>query len=293
MKPAAFAYTAPKTTAEVLALLAQYGADARILAGGQTLGPMLNMRIATPAVLVDINRITDLKPPAPAGGNVMTHALVRQRDALEDQSLGSKVPLVQMMLPFVGHYQTRNRGTLCGSLAHADPTAELPLALLTLGGWLHLASAKRKRKVAAADFFIGPLTTERGEDEMIIAAEWPAAGPEMRFAFREIGAHNSHSALCACAISARLDDRGRVQALTIGITAVSDRPLLVDTWRFLNAKIDAPWRQAVAEQARTSLTFVDDLHASAHYRRHITGVLIERCLSHILGNDRVAQSHPA
>lgn len=293
MKPSAFAYAAPKTTAEVVALLAQHGADARILAGGQTLGPMLNMRIATPLVLIDINRVTDFKTPAPAGSNVITHALIRQRDALEDLSLGSKVPLLPMMLPFVGHYQTRNRGTLCGSLAHADPTAELPLALLTLGGWVHLASAERNRKVAASDFFIGPLTTERGEDEMIIAAEWPAAAPGTRFAFREIGAHNSHSALSACAISARLDDAGLVQSLTVGITAVSDRPLLLDTWRFLNAKNDTSWRQSVAEAARTSLEFVDDLHASVHYRRHITGVLIERCLADILGNDSVAEAHPA
>ena len=285
MKPAPFAYAAPTTTAEVLALLAQHGADARILAGGQTLGPMLNMRIATPRLVIDVNRLADLKAPAPAARTVMTHALLRQRDALENAALGADVPLLAMAMPYVGHYQTRNRGTVCGSIAHADPTAELPLILLTLGGWVHLASARTSRKVAAADFFLGPLTTDRGEDEMIVAAEWPTAAPGMRFAFREIGAHNSHSALSACAVGARLDDAGLVQDLAIGITAISDRPVLLDTWRFLNARNDPAWRRSIAEAARATLEFVDDLHASSHYRRHVTGLLIERCLADIARDD--------
>jgi 2-furoyl-CoA dehydrogenase FAD binding subunit len=282
MKPAPFAYVAPETTADALTLLARYGADARILAGGQTLGPMLNMRIATPAVLIDINRIADLKTPTLPDDSVAMTALTRQRDALEDAALMSAVPLLPMVLPFVGHYQTRNRGTVCGSLAHADPTAELPLALLTLGGWVHLASTRGTRRVSASDFFTGPLTTDRMEDEMIIAAEWPRAASGARFAFREIGAHASHAALCACAVSLRRDVAGAVKALTVGVSAVSDRPVIIDTWRFLDNRPDPAWRNAIADGARRSLTFVDDLHASAQYRRHITGVLIERCLSDIL-----------
>jgi 2-furoyl-CoA dehydrogenase FAD binding subunit len=286
VKPAPFAYAAPSTVAEALELISDSSTDARIIAGGQTLGPMLNMRIATPSLLVDINRIRDLTAPAGPGSSVMIDALARQSDVLASASIRASVPLLSFALPFVGHYQTRNRGTVCGSIAHADPSAELPLALLTLGGCIHLASAERRRKIAAIDFFIGPLTTERSADEMIVATEWPVAARGAQFSFREIGMHGSHSALCACAISADFDEAGTIRSLAIGVAAVSDRPVLVDTWEFLNSAGDSEWCASVAASAKAKLSFIDDLHASARYRRHITGVLIERGLADVIEGNR-------
>ncbi|MEK7878021.1 MAG: FAD binding domain-containing protein [Pseudomonadota bacterium] len=291
MKPAAFAYAAPTLVAEVLDLLARYGADARVLAGGQTLGPMLNMRMVTPSVLIDINRLTDLQSIVLAGSGAMMGAQVRQRDALESDIVGRTVPLLRDVLPYVGHYQTRNRGTVCGSIAHADPTAELPLALLTLKGTVHLASAKRRRQVAAADFFLGVLTTARQQDEFIVAVEWPNATPRARFAFEEVSV--AHVAVVACAAGAEINDAGIVTKLDIGLTGISDRPLAIDTWPYLNAKPGPAWHKDIAACVRSTLPYVDDLHASAAYRRHVAGFLVERCLAEVVamapGEERVVR----
>lgn len=278
MKPAAFSYASPDRVEEALELLAENGADARVLAGGQTLGPMLNMRIATPALLIDINRITDF----PKSTAEITSALYRQGAVFSDAALINAVPLLAKVMPYVGHYQTRNRGTLCGSVAHADPTAELPLALLTLGGSVLLASRKKTRKIAAKDFFLGPLTTARQPNELLLYVEWPKAAPGERFGFCEVGAHKSHSAIAACAISSIRDDNGVIRSLSIGVTAIADRPLLLDTWPYLNVSPTRTWIHDIVNNARNTLPFVNDMHASAEYRRHLTGVLIDRCLSETL-----------
>lgn len=278
MKPAAFAYASPERVEEALQVLADTGSDARVLAGGQTLGPMLNMRIVTPALLIDINRIADF----PASGATATSALYRQNAVFADAALTAAVPLLAQVMPYVGHDQTRNRGTVCGSIAHGDPTAELPLALLTLGGSVVLASRRKTRTVAAQDFFLGPLTTDRQPDELLVEVKWPRAAPGELFAFREVGAHRSHSAISSCAIAAVLDDGGTVRALTIGVSAIADRPLLVDTWRHLNAAPTESWIADIVEGARAALPFVSDMHASAQYRRHLTGELIRRALNDIL-----------
>jgi 2-furoyl-CoA dehydrogenase FAD binding subunit len=281
VKPAPFAYASPDSLVEALQLLNEFGSEARVLAGGQTLGPMLNMRIATPSLLIDINRLRELPAPTASAGTCVTAALYRQGRVFGDRALAESVPLLRQAMPFVGHYQTRTRGTICGSIAHADPTAELPLVLLTLGGWVHLASTKTTRKVAARDFFLGVLTTDRRPDEMITSVEWPAARPDQRFAFREIGAHRSHAALCGSAVAARVDAAGIVRELSIGLTAIADRPMLLDTWPFLNVRPDDCWRAEIAQAIRQSLTFASDLHASADYRRHVAGVLVARCLDEI------------
>jgi 2-furoyl-CoA dehydrogenase FAD binding subunit len=278
VKPAAFSYASPDGVEEALHVLAETGTDARVLAGGQTLGPMLNMRIVTPALIIDINRIKDF----PRSTAERTSALYRQGAVLSDVALADAVPLLAKVMPYVGHYQTRSRGTVCGSVAHADPTAELPLALVTLGGSVLLASRKKTRKVAAKDFFLGPLTTDRRPDELLLQVEWPSAAIGQRFAFRELGAHKSHSAISACAVSSMLDDEGIIRSLSIGVTAIADRPLLVDTWPYLNVNPTASWIDDIVSNARRSLPFVSDMHASAEYRRHLTGVLIGRCLADIL-----------
>jgi len=284
MKPAPFSYAAPRSVDEALDLLARHGADARLLAGGQTLGPMLNMRIATPSVLIDMNRIGGWKLPRRASPqSVLTHALVRQREGTAPDGIFAEVPLARMTMPFVGHYQTRNRGTICGSIAHGDPTAELPLALLVLDGTVHLASAKRSRAVPARNFYIGPLTTERAPEELVLAVEWPILA-DTRFAFHEVGVHGTHSTLCAAAVAMRTDEAGRVADLRVGLTAIADRPLLLDTAPFIGELPGAGWRLAICEAVRSSLGFVSDMHASADYRRHVAGVLTGRCLAELISD---------
>jgi len=288
MKPAPFSYAAPRSVGEALELLARYGADARILAGGQTLGPMLNMRIATPSVLVDINRIAGWKLPRRASAqSVLTHALIRQREGIAPDGIFAEVPLARMMMPMVGHYQTRNRGTVCGSIAHGDPTAELPLALLVLDGTVHLASAKGSRAVPARNFYIGPLTTERTPEELVVAVEWPILA-DTRFAFREVGVHGTHSTLCTAAVALRTDEAGRVADLRVGLTAIADRPLLLDTAPFIGEVPNDDWCRAICDAVRSSLSFVSDMHASAEYRRHTAAVLTERCLAE-LTSDRAGE----
>jgi len=282
MKPAPFAYAAPDVVAEATELLARHGAEARVLAGGQTLGPMLNMRIVSPAVVVDINGVKDFDGIRNLTSSVLTGATVRQRDALESPDIAKKIPLLAAALHHVGHYQTRNRGTLCGSIAHADPCAELPLVLLTLGGKVHLVSARGRRTVAAADFFIGTLTTARRPDELIAAVEWPVLPDAAGDGFEEIGPRRSHFAMISCAVTVRVDPSGRVVALAIGLGGAADCPVLVDTWAYLGVAPDTTWRSAVMDHVRSFLRYPDDLHASGAYRRHVAGFLADRCLERAL-----------
>src|SRR5204862_5860098 len=164
-------YYRPQALSEAVALLSDMGDEATILAGGMTLGPMLNLRVARPRAVIDISRIPALKTISVQSNVVLTGAGVTQSDALRSEVIQREVPLLAMALPWVGHFQTRNRGTLGGSVAHADPSAEIPLCLVVTGGSVLLRSRKRERRVKAADFFVVALTTERQPDEIILALE--------------------------------------------------------------------------------------------------------------------------
>src|SRR6516165_1382600 len=185
MKPAAFDYVRAESLDEALEVLRNEGGDARIIAGGQSLMPILNMRLAKPRVLVDIMRLEELRKIEPRRGRIAVGAAVRQAELLEWPSLDRELNLLSLTLPWTGHVQTRSRGTICGSIAHADPSAELPLALLALGGEIVLRSAKKRRRVAARDFFRGVMTTDRNDDELIEAVEFPATDGG-RCGFREV-----------------------------------------------------------------------------------------------------------
>ena len=173
MKPAAFDYVRAETLEEALSVLASEGGDAQIIAGGQSLMAMLNTRLAKPKVLIDIMRLKELDRIEATSAAVTVGAGVRQRALLGWPPLAEKLNLVALALPWTGHVQTRSRGTICGSIAHADPSAEMPLALLALGGEVHLRSAKRHRKLAAGEFFTGMMSTARSADEMIEAVSFP------------------------------------------------------------------------------------------------------------------------
>jgi 2-furoyl-CoA dehydrogenase FAD binding subunit len=258
VKPAPFDYVRAETLDEALDVLAREGGEARVLAGGQSLLPMLNMRLARPQVVVDIMRVPALKTVEDRGGSLVVHAGVRQVTVERRPGLAKSQPLLAAALAWIGHAQTRSRGTFCGSVAHADPSAELPLVLTALGGEIHLRSRRAARKVAAEAFFAGMMVTDRHDDELIEAVSFPNARPGTGYAFREIGRRHGDFAIVACA--AVVD--GASARLAIG--GVADRP----TVKTLPLPGSAGLDEALDDFA-WSLEARDDLHASARYRREL------------------------
>jgi 2-furoyl-CoA dehydrogenase FAD binding subunit len=257
LKPAAFAYVRADSLEEALAVLAQEGDEARILAGGQSFMPMLNMRLAKPKVLVDIMRVGALDRIEAKNGEVVIGAGVRQARLLARKGLGESLPLVALVLPWVGHVQTRSRGTICGSIAHADPSAELPLAFVALKGTAHLRSAKGRRKMPAEDFTTGIMATARADDELIEAISLPVAQGEGH-AFREIARRHGDFAIVACAAIVSKT------AIRFAVGGVADRPIARDWPRLEGSALDDALNVFAYElEAR------DDLHASARYRRDL------------------------
>jgi 2-furoyl-CoA dehydrogenase FAD binding subunit len=292
VKPAPFAYARPSTLAQALDVLARMGSDARVLAGGQSLAAMLNMRLVTPALLLDINRIAGLDEIAVASDVVVTGATVRQVDALNSAVVREAVPLLSRALPLVGHYQTRNRGTLCGSIAHADPAAELPLALLVLGGQIELASTSGRRRVAAETFFRSALTTTRGPQEIVTALRWPRRRPRAGYAFREFSVRHGDYAIVAAACRVQLDGKGRIEDLALGLGGVGERPILVETTPFDGAALERDVAAEAGAAAARAGEPHNDLQASAAYRRHLAGSLgrsvVAEALAQAVGSQHAA-----
>jgi 2-furoyl-CoA dehydrogenase FAD binding subunit len=263
MKPRRFDYVRPATVAEVLAVLAAHGEAAKVLAGGQSLMAMLNLRLLEPAVLIDIARLEELDyikvvGDKVAGGKVEVGAAVIQNRLKDWPELAAKLPLLAKALPFVGHFQTRNKGTVCGSVAHADPSSEIPLTLATLGGEVVLRSRRGIRTLAAADFQRGMLTTAREPDELITAVRFPIQSSR-RVAFREVA--RRHGDFAIIAIAAQVESATTVR---VGIGGIADRPAV------RRIVIDGA---GAAEAAFAALAWdlegYDDLHASARLRRDL------------------------
>ena len=257
MKPRPFDYIRPETVDEALALLAEHGEDARILAGGQTLIAMLNLRVVEAPVLIDITRIRELDAIREVDGTVEIGATVTQNRLLQWPSLVEKLPLLHAVLPFVGHFQTRNKGTVCGSIAHADPASEIPLALALLGGQVMLRSQKGARTLSANEFQQGMLLTARGSDELITAVRFPIVNA--RVAFREVA--RRHGDFAIVAIAAAAENR---ESIRIGIAGMADRPAV----RSLQVDGAASLQHAI-ERLAWELEGYDDIHASARMRRDL------------------------
>jgi len=257
MKPAPFAYVRADSLEEALAVLAQEGDEARILAGGQSFMPMLNMRLARPKALVDIMRVSALDRIEEKRGEVIIGAGVRQARLLARKGLTESLPLVALILPWIGHVQTRSRGTICGSIAHADPSAELPLALVALKGTVHLRSAKGRRKMPGEDFITGMMATARADDELIEAISLPAARGEGH-AFREIARRHGDFAIVACAAIVSK------KAIRLAVGGVADRPVARDWPRLEGSALDDALNSFAYD-----LDARDDIHASARYRRDL------------------------
>ncbi len=258
MKPRRFDYVRPDNADQAVAVLAEYGEDASVLAGGQSLMAMLNLRLAEPAVLIDVASLKELDYIRVAGNMIEVGAAVTQNRLKDWPELAGKLPLLAAALPFVGHFQTRNKGTVCGSIAHADPSSEIPLVLATLGGEVVLRSHRGARVLAAADFQRGALTTAREPDELIMAVRFPVQ-PTTRVAFREVA--RRHGDFAIVAVAACVEDRNTVR---IGVGGVADRPAA------RRARIDGAAAAAdIFESLAWELEGYDDLHASARLRRDL------------------------
>jgi 2-furoyl-CoA dehydrogenase FAD binding subunit len=258
MKPRRFDYVRPDSADEAVAVLAEYGDAASVLAGGQSLMAMLNLRVAEPAVLIDIARLDELDYVRVADDRVEVGAAVTQNQLKDWAELGSTLPLLAAALPFVGHFQTRNKGTVCGSIAHADPSSEIPLVLATLGGEVLLRSQTGTRVLAAGEFQRGMLTTARAADELIVAVRFPTQSAR-RVAFREVA--RRHGDFAIIAVAAYVEDDN---TLRIGIGGVADRPA-VRRERLDGAADVRDMFEALARE----LEGYDDLHASARLRRDL------------------------
>ena len=208
MKPRPFDYARPDTVDEAVALLAEHGDEARILAGGQSLMAMMNLRLADPAMLIDIARIAELGHIRDLGDKIEVGAAVTQNKLLAWPDLKTKLPLLAAALPYVGHFQTRNKGTVCGSIAHADPSSEIPLSLATLEGEVVLRGKRGERVLKAKDFQLDMLTTAREGDELIVAVRFPVHGKGV--AFREVA--RRHGDFAMVAVAALIEGKGSVAA---------------------------------------------------------------------------------
>ncbi|MGH6708796.1 MAG: FAD binding domain-containing protein [Bradyrhizobium sp.] len=257
MKPAAFDYIRAASLDEALGVLSNEGSDARVIAGGQSLLAMLNMRLARPKVLVDIMRIGTLDRIEESGGDIVIGAGVRQASLLAWDQLKAKLPLIALALPWAGHVQTRSRGTICGSIAHADPSAEMPLTLAALDGAVHLRNAKRRRRVAAREYITGMMSTARADDEMIEAVSFPVAGGQGH-AFHEVARRHGDFAIVGCAAVVT------AKGIRFAVGGVADRPEARDWPRLDGSALDDALNAFAYE-----LDARDDVHATARYRREL------------------------
>jgi len=281
MKAPPFEYARAASLDEACALLRAHGDDAKLLAGGQSLVPMMAMRLLRPAWLVDINEIAVLKTVAVEAEGVRTAACARQVDLERDAALGARVPLLHQALAWVGHVQTRNRGTVGGSLAHADPCAELPLVAQLLGAQMQLRSARGVRSIEARAFFEGPMSTALAPDECLEAVRWPAwPEPRVGSAFTELATRHGDFAMVSAAAQIALDADGRCLRVALGLGGVGMTPLAFPALaqRLVGTRPSKSDFDDLAREAAAQCEPSDDLHASAAYRRHVARVLATRAL---------------
>lgn len=279
MKLPPFDYACPATLPEAIQLLASHD-DAKAIAGGQSLVPMLAFRLAQPSLLVDLRKLADLRGIRISDQGVTLGAMVRWRDIEDDARLETAHPLLKAAIAHVAHYQIRNRGTVGGSIAHADPAAEMPGIAVTCDAEIAVVGKSGARVIPASDFFEGALTTALTSDEIIVEIRLPAWPAGRRWGFQEFARRRGDFAMAAAAVFYDQDERGKARNVHVGVIGVGDRPLrLTAVEEVLNgqsideatiAKADAATSAAVDPQ--------DDIHASAAYRRSLVGTMVERAL---------------
>jgi carbon-monoxide dehydrogenase medium subunit len=289
MKPAPFEYFAPTDMAEALDVLARYGDEAKILAGGQSLMPLMNMRLARPRMLVDINRLAELAHISlGADGALAVGALTRQRAVERATVAQTHNPLLAAVMPYLGHVQIRNRGTIGGSVVHADPAAELPALCLALETEFVLRSAARQRTVKAADFFLTYLTTAIEPDEMLVDIRFPAWNPQWRWGFQEVCRRQGDFALVGAVAMLQMDADAICQAARLAMFGVGGAPVRPQRVEELlsGQRLDVRVLDQVAHAVAAELEPDADMHASAEYRQEVGGVVARRALEAALGQAR-------
>jgi carbon-monoxide dehydrogenase medium subunit len=281
MKLPPFDYARPTSVAEAVALLAAHGGEAKALAGGQSLVPMLAFRVTAPTLVVDLGKLTELGQIGISDAGVTLGAMVRWRDILADDRLQVAHPLLVAAIGHVAHYQIRNRGTVGGSMAHADPAAEMPGIAVTCEAQIAAVGKAGARTIAAADFFLGPLMTALEADEIITEIRLPPWPAQRRFGFAEFARRQGDFALAGVALFYDRDDGGKARNAHIGVFGAGDRPhRLAAVEHVLNgSSIDAATIAAAAAAARTAVDPADDIHASGAYRRALVGTMVERALA--------------
>ncbi|MFN0301917.1 MAG: FAD binding domain-containing protein [Burkholderiales bacterium] len=279
MKPPIFAYVAPDTIEECTALLREYGSDAKIIAGGQSLMPMLNLRMIRPKVLIDISRIKGLDRIDRVDGKLRIGAMVRQRASERAPLVAQFAPLLAEAVPHIGHVATRSRGTVVGSLCHADPAAELPVCAMLLGAELILQSQAGSRTANAAAFFSNAMVTTVRDDELVAAVQFPAPGPGTGFAFCEMARRAGDFALVSVAATIHRDRSGNLVDGAVALGGVGDVPKHFRLGEFAaGARIDAKAYEAFGAHVASAVEARSDLHASAEYRRSVAAALVPRAL---------------
>ncbi len=283
MKPAPVSYTAPDSVDAALALLAEHGFDAKLLAGGQSLVPLLNFRLAQPAVLVDLNRVGELAyvRESPAGG-LAIGAMTRQRQLEIHPLIAERAPLLHEAAPLIAHPQIRNRGTVGGSLAHADPAAELPVAAVALDARFRLRSPAGERWIDARDFYVSLMTTELGAEEMLVEIELPPLPPRTGCAFVELARRHGDYATSGVAAVVSLGEGGECRRAKLVYLSAGDTPMAADeaAGMLAGGELTAEAIRAAAEHATVhEIAPTADIHATADYKRHLARVLTERALA--------------
>ena len=285
MKPARFAYYDPKTLDETLALLAERGDDAKVLAGGQSLVPLMNMRLARPEHLIDLNGVRELAYLDADNGQLRIGAMTRQREVELSTLVAERWPLLPKAIHYIGHSQIRNRGTIGGSLAHADPAAELPAVMAALDAEFVIRGPGGERTLGADEFFLTYLTTSLGPDELLVELRVPAPPEGARPAFQEVSRRHGDFALAGCAGLVALDGQGVCTEARIALFAVGPGPYRAREAEAMlqGERPTEALLRAVGERAAQDLEPDSDLHASAEYRKEVAAVMVRRALAEACG----------
>jgi carbon-monoxide dehydrogenase medium subunit len=280
MKLPPLEYACPATLSEAVALLASRNGDAKALAGGQSLMPMMAFRLATPTLVVDLRKLKELREIAITAEGVRLGAMVRWRDIEDDARLASAHPLLKAAVSHVAHYQIRNRGTVGGSIAHADPAAEMPGIVVTCDAEIAVTGNAGSRTIQAKDFFVAALTTALNHDEIITQIRLPAWPAQRRWGFQEFARRRGDFAMAAAAVFYDQDASGKATNAHVGIIGVGDIPRrLPEVEAVLDGRtIDETAMARAAEVTSASVDAQEDIHASAPYRRSLAGTMVERAL---------------
>jgi carbon-monoxide dehydrogenase medium subunit len=280
VKPAPFEYHAPATVADAVGLLREFGDEAKVLAGGQSLVPIMALRLARFDHVVDLNRVAELRGVERRNGAVRVGAMTRQADVERDPVVADAVPLLARATPLIGHFQIRNRGTIGGSLAHADPAAEYPVVALALDAEFEVQSTTGARTVPASEFFVSTFMTALEADDVLTAVHFPVWGGRRGFAVEEVARRFGDFALTGAVCAAELDGQGRVARTAIGMFGMGSTPLRAPQAEagLAGSSAEDVDVEEVGRAAAAETDPPDDIHASAAYRRRVGGVVVARAL---------------